>query len=793
MTHMPHKFGKWIVAIGCSLGTAVVVAMFFYLSGVYLQGNSYFTWLHSIDLLKEARQAGQLYPLYTLDWNNGYETFQYTSPMVAMLWYEFAMMFHGDVHSGICLYYGVLAFLAVFGFMLLGMRRQQMVRAWLAGVVYLFLPTTIRLVIGEGDLALAFELAFLPLLLFFLLEFLQEKIRLAIVPITLLFLLMILAHYPFSFVLGGVLIVYLVLSGIGTRSWCFELVAAVNFILLYFLAGRVLYPAMSSGILEQDYAGKIGQKTPIVLLILAVAMLATTVRERMAYCVLSVLLLLLAIPGLAPVRRLLPFLALRNAVWFELLGGLFCLLALFCWKKLKFLVFLLFMAIAVSSGVATSLALQPGSKTLATGETVLQEYMLDEAVQLTQNRLTLLDNGLLGSLPHWYFAGQGVNELSGGEEVGAVTGKNQAQIREAFADGLYAYVFDRLCFYGSDTVVILKEVIEPEADGAVMSAARQNGYSMVAENDKIYLLRLDAVDGNYGVVTHYENLAIGETGFYISYLYPSFGQGRSNVLEDYTIDELKGYKRLYLSGFTYRDKQKAESMLKELSRKGVKIYVDMQNIPVNRLSGKDEFMDVYAQFIQFTKDFPILENENGNQFRLDVSTRANTVWNTVYVSGCDQVIRETKYEGRKHLAYLGKKDNYDITFIGFNLVYYYLETHNQDLLRFLNDIMELSEGELSTREIVPITVTEENGQIVVDSEQDHVNSNLAAVAMMQPDRVIQTEDNFWVVNEGRTVFEIGALGRKNGVLISIVGVIGLGLLWIAAYVLLEGKKREEVV
>ena len=263
-------------------------------------------------------------------------------------------------------------------------------------------------------------------------------------------------------------------------------------------------------------------------------------------------------------------------------------------------------------------------------------------------------------------------------------------------------MFDRLLLYGNDTAVILKSLLEEGAYENLTAAAGRNGYEVVAENENVVVFKQTAVESAYGVITNYENLAIGENAYYISYIYPSFGYGASACIEDYTIEELSQYHKVYLSGFTYREKEKAENMLKELSAKGTEVYIDMQHIPVNNVTGKNEFMDAYAQFVQFVEDFPVLENSNGNQFKLDFYAGSYPVWDTVYVSGCEDVVKETVYEDKSHLVYWGQNHDPNVTFMGFNLVYYYLTTHNQDLKRFLDEEMSLSSEELPQPVIVPV-------------------------------------------------------------------------------------------
>lgn len=434
------------------------------------------------------------------------------------------------------------------------------------------------------------------------------------------------------------------------------------------------------------------------------------------------------------------------------------------------------------------LAMQEGDHALQEDQALIDDYLLAEAASWTDNRIALMDMATLGAFPQWYFARQGVKSTFGWDYENAMTARNQTSLNEAFFDGFYDYMFDRLLLYGNDTAVILKSLLEDGAYENLIAAAGRNGYEVVAENGNVIVFKETAVDSAYGVVTNYENLAIGENAYYISYIYPSFGYGASDCIDDYTIEELSKYHNLYLSGFTYREKEKAENMLKELSAKGTEVYIDMQHIPINAVTGKNEFMGAYAQFVQFFEDFPVLENNNGNQFKLDFQAGRYAVWDTVYVSGCEDVIKETAYEDKSHLVYWGQNHDPNVTFMGFNLVYYYLTTHNQDLKRFLDEEMSLSSENLPQPVIVPIEVGGDSTQMIVRTQDDRVNCNIAAVDTLESDRIITTQENLLVVNQGDTTLRIVHAGHREGMFLSILGIVILGIMWISIYVLLENNE-----
>ena len=602
------------------------------------------------------------------------------------------------------------------------------------------------------------------------------------------------SHFVFAIVFGLMLMLYLALHLVTKRTWRFETALAGNLLLVYMLMGYYLYPALSGGLFTKFYSSGWSLQIGYALFIIAAVGVFLSDRARMAGFLTALLGMIFSCDMFNFALKLMPFRALQNPYWYLLTAVSFCMVMLLCWKRLRLSVLIVLTGAVVLENVPQLLSLENGNTVRLAEEQMIQDYLLDEAAAVTDNRLALMDNATLGDMPHWYIASQGVNSMYGWDAENGLTLENQWNLNAAFADGFYDYMFDRLLLYGNDVVVVLKELFSGEgAQQVLVRAASDRSYAVCAENDKVIVFKSEQINAPYGLKIQYENLAIGENANAITYIYPSFGLGSRSCLEDYTVEELLKYRRLYLSGFTYREKEKAENMLRELSAKGVKIYIDMQHIPINELTGKNEFMGVYAQFIQFTEDFPVLENDNGNQFKLDFRTITDTTWNTVYVSGCDEILKEAVYEGKKHLAYLARSSESDVTFMGFNLVYYYLSMHNSDLKRFLDEALDFPQEGFSNAEIVPIKIEYSPKQIEVITEGDGVNCNLAALETLMPDRILSMQENMWVINQGKTTFRIERPGNIESMFVSILGGMGIVLLWILVYVVLEPISKKQKV
>lgn len=785
-----HRASNYITSVILSIVIATCVGFFLYVSGLYLHGDAVYAQLYKLDAVAESMREGALFPVYVENWYNGYEIFRYSPPTVYMMIVMLSGIFHADYHISICIFYGIMAFISMMGFFLFGVKQRKIIASFFTGIAFLLLPSTFTAVILEGSLDVVMGLALIPGILYFLYSFMTWKNRLAVLPFSVMMCLLIVSHYILAIAFGWVLAIYIVIYSAAVKEWKFGAAAIGNTALLYLVMGYFLYPALSGGLLTRPHSSQWDAELSlgIPVLVIAILGLITTDRKRFAGFFLTIVFCVLSFSVMEPVRKLISSPTLQRSYWYLISITAVLLFTLLLWDRLRMIFLLASLCVMVGAGVPLMLAMQEGDHALQEDQALIDDYLLAEAASWTDNRIALMDMATLGAFPQWYFARQGVKSTFGWDYENAMTARNQTSLNEAFFDGFYDYMFDRLLLYGNDTAVILKSLLEDGAYENLIAAAGRNGYEVVAENGNVIVFKETAVDSAYGVVTNYENLAIGENAYYISYIYPSFGYGASDCIDDYTIEELSKYHNLYLSGFTYREKEKAENMLKELSAKGTEVYIDMQHIPINAVTGKNEFMGAYAQFVQFFEDFPVLENNNGNQFKLDFQAGRYAVWDTVYVSGCEDVIKETAYEDKSHLVYWGQNHDPNVTFMGFNLVYYYLTTHNQDLKRFLDEEMSLSSENLPQPVIVPIEVGGDSTQMIVRTQNDRVNCNIAAVDTLESDRIITTQENLLVVNQGDTTLRIVHAGHREGMFLSILGIVILGIMWISIYVLLENNE-----
>ena len=122
---------------------------------------------------------------------------------------------------------------------------------------------------------------------------------------------------------------------------------------------------------------------------------------------------------------------------------------------------------------------------------------------------------------------------------------------------------------GADTVLIRKIDLEKQdiTISDIEQDAAASGYSMVLETTTAYIYKRETPE-NFGTVTGYYGLAIGKYANEMTLLYPAFVAGNSDVIEDYSVEELSRYDTLFLTGFEYRNQSKAEAILTDVAAAG---------------------------------------------------------------------------------------------------------------------------------------------------------------------------------------------------------------------------------
>lgn len=817
------KISKMMLFMLASAMMALAFLAYLYFNSIYPDSvdTDTFGHLFKSNYLYHSLKKGVWYPVYTEYWYNGMELFRYWPPLAYYALSLMQFLTGGDIINAFYLFAALVYIMNMSGWLLLGKSENRLGMAFLSGNLYFFCPDNFRIFMAEGNVPRIFITSLLPFLFYCVWECLHYKQWKKLIGMSVIIFMITTSHYMIAAMTGISIFILCAVYGIMNREWKGIVYITLNLGFSYLASGIFLIPGLTGGgltsqnseasvaTISQWAQEAIKSLNPFYrsgagyvrnfyfgLSIFIIVLLGVIVANKKngAGFITTLFIFVCTTTSASAVVRLLP---MSQVFWMQRFVPMAMCIFFFTfmmWKQLKRSVTILFTVAMVADILMTFSMLTEVRKepVVELVEQDMSRYMLDEAMELTVNRLGVLDNSLWGAIPSWYFS-QDMNDESvqysfGWAYQGAETLNNIVSINEAAQWNFYEYSFDRLLELGDDTILVDKGFVGAGNEAAIQKAAEKVGYTLYKENENAWLYHYDEAKQAFGVKKKYRNIAIGQHAQTICYVYPEFGYGESYVLEDYTEEELLQYEKIYLSGFTYRDKQAAEQLLRTVANKGVKIYIDMQHIPEEKLEGKSEFLGVYAQYIAFTEKFPVLSTDNGSQFKLDFRTGGYKIWNTVYVSGASENLKEAYYDDVNRLTYVARDGNPNITFLGFNVVYYFVENRMPELLTFLNETFEEEPGVICETELVPIDVIYEGDKITVTSPENDINTGIAAldcfVAAEGKEKI--TQGNLLVVDSGITVYDVEYTDFKLGMIVTVIGGLGIVVFWIV----LLGLRKE---
>lgn len=308
--------------------------------------------------------------------------------------------------------------------------------------------------------------------------------------------------------------------------------------------------------------------------------------------------------------------------------------------------------------------------------------------------------------------------------------------------------------------------------------------AMISQKRQTIFTYSKRVPNCFGVATEYEGLAIGSAANLIALEYPVFEEGSSGELTDYTLEDLKKYKTIYLSAFTYKDKKAAEELLIKAAESGVRIILDMNRIPVDQITNRMSFLGVTAQPVSFSHRFPELIFD-GRIYETEPFKDIYAKWNTVYLDNLDEIHGYSWFQN-KELPFIGTVKNRNLILLGYNFLFHAMEANDKAAMSILSRLTGLDADKLPERRIVPLKITYSRDRIKIDSAGDKVNTTIGFQDIFQSNQAIENQNNLLVVKEKHTEIELVYSNLKEGILITIAGLLGTSLLIWSVF-----KRKEE--
>jgi len=774
----------------------VGAAITFYIknAAIYPSGADIFGHIFKSDLLYHNIRVGNFYPLYTEYWYNGLQPFRYWAPLPYYLLAGLQFITGGNALDSYLLFIFLAFFLGGLGWLLWGKKYNKILLCTVFGVLWFFLIDNTRVFFSEGNLPRITITVLLPYLFYYLWEFLEYKKDKAIIPLIMLTVLAVFCHAMIAAMVGVASFIFVLIYCIVKKEVIRGVFTIVGMMLSFAVSGIWLYSALKGGLVSMNTTAVMAALTyPItvslnpflrlqghvdyyyyglsVLVISIVGIFMAGKKSRPGFLTPAVIFL-------GTTTALLPFmqkLPLNQLLWMmrmtPIAYALF-LIGLLEWKNCRRYIVIIILCLLIIDTVPSDNL--PKYFSQISNQLV---YSLNDAKAVTNQRIALMDNSSFGAYPSYELTAKEpkVQYAYGWSWQGAATSQNIMLLNTAMEKGYFIYLFDRCFEMGNDTVLVAKSMIppinKPNADTkALIEAADKLGYTLYKETNYVYIFHKDTPK-TFGVKTQYTGFAIGVSAVEISLFYPSFEAATETYIDSYSIEELSKYKVIYLSGFFYKNRDTAESMVYELANRGVHIVIDMNRIPVNELTNRMTFLDVTAQPISFTGSFPLLMCEDKIYQSLPFEKKYQT-WNTVYLENFKNAIGYSWFNNKK-INFFGDNGYKNIYFMGFNLFFHATETDDPQVTELMNVILGQTTDYLPEREAVAIDIQYDHNKIIIDTPGGKINTTIAYQDNFRSDQKIFNNNHLLTVTGKHTEIRIVYPYLVQGLITSIIGIIGV--------------------
>jgi 6-pyruvoyl tetrahydropterin synthase-like protein len=771
-----------------------LMALYLKNAEAYPMGADIYGHLFKSDLLYNKIKQGDFYPLYTDLWYNGIQPYRYWAPLP---YYIMAILqfFAGGSALSAYLIFVVFAFVVGgTGWLLWGMTYNRVLLCTALGCMWFFLPDNVSVFFIAGNLPRMVVSMFLPYLFYFIWRFVEHRIKWAIVPVIILMCFITLCHAMIAAMTGVTVFIFLLIYSISQRRIKESLQIIIGMLLSFALSGIWLFPALKGGLIGMNGSANSEMlkllSTPV--LVSLNPMLRSEGQYELFYFGLSILVL--SVIGLfladkksrvgfytviivfcGTTTALVPFLErlpMSQVFWmtrFTPIVYAVFILSLLEWKNCRRYAMILLLAVIVLDSIPSADLLRYHSLLPSAFK-----YTVADAKKITNQRISLLDLSAYGPYPSYGIPTEEprTQYTFGWAWQGASTADNIMMVNTALEKGFYYYMFDRSLELGDDTVLVRKEMVQKAKMtlSVLTEAAAASGYSLYKETNFTYIFH-NSTPKTFGVKTAYSGLAIGRNARTIALEYPSFEEGSKGNLNDYTLKELCRYKVLYLSGFTYSDRESAEDLLDMAADKGVKVIIDMNRIPIDPVTSRMTFFDITAQSITFTNQYPELMYKNkiydAKPFKEEYST-----WNTVYLENVNHVLGYSWFQNKK-LSFMGTGNNENIIFIGYNFLYHAMEANDQSILSLMTNMIQIEPNQLPERKIVPLNISTQEDRIIIDSPGGVVNTTIAYQDNFRSSQKLINQNNLLTIVEPHTEIRIVYPYLFEGMATSFAGLAGI--------------------
>jgi len=733
------------------------------LSQAYPYG--YDSWCHLLktEFLVQEIQQGNIYPHFFQYWHNGVEPFRYWGPLS---YYAMALAYFitQNIFTATNLYIFACALLGGIAWLVFS-KRIGLIQATAGGIIWIFWVDNLKEAFRVGNYPRLLAICILPLLTECFLRVLEEKrylfpMIICVVSIHMVVLChaMIAAIYCVSLMMVAIFL--WLNNGIQLKS---VIRGGLTLTLGILSSSWWLIPSLKGGVVgfTQEAAGGAVRFVTVneafnpismvaanymgISLVVAIALILLFWRSypkwAKALSLCGILLILLSLPQFKAIQNALP---LHHLLWplrFSSFWSLALILAVLSLPDIskarkyvrvntsKIIIAIVFLCLFLDSyhsltmlghTVSESLSYKVGSisgklidSTLPESDTL--KPVFNSIGNYSGWRVATLDISRLGSSPS-FFLTHDLNreQVFGWAWQGAQTANNVMLLNTALEKGWYPFLLQRIGYMGGTDLLTLDSRINNYEEFAKI--AQEAGYSNVFKQGAVS--HWHGLNKPYLPVIKKECLAIGKYASIYAMQFPSLVIGNSIKVDDYTLDQLKQYKVIVLTGIDWSSRDAAEKLIKKYAISGGRVIVDLNGFPNDVLSRQPMFLGVYGEPISLTGSLDISTGQEKSELLpFDMKD-----WRAISPQHLDTIEIAFPHYGNK-AALIGSRRLPDVPaiyYIGANLAYHCFLTHDPAGIKILENVLQVPSNYTPNRviELTNYMAQKDGYSMVYDIKED---------------------------------------------------------------------------
>ncbi|MFH2101741.1 MAG: 6-pyruvoyl-tetrahydropterin synthase-related protein [Chloroflexota bacterium] len=690
-------------------------------ASAYPWGSDTLGHLLKAEYLAEEIGKGHFYPEMFPYWYNGHQLFRQHPPLPYYILVGISL-FSGDMISAGNWFVIIAALIGGLSFLLFS-RYVGWVPAAIGGIFFTLAPDTLRVALAEGNLPRALAASLLPALTYCFLQILtgQGKRR-HLLTGALLMLATVLSHAMMAAIFCVCLVLVASIYSLISRQFKNLLAAIACLVLGLMLSSFWLLPSLSGGIGELDQAA-VSEALAVFPLTTYLNPLLRLTQPEIVYIGLSITAILMAGLLIKPARSplLVSFLAVGvmtilistpgfNAAFNGLPAHhLFWPIRFLSFSVLALAISLAFLLAALRKQkwgliaipvlvLVVSLDFWPSVRLLAHTRPPSNEILNTAEVLRRQSgwRQATLDFSRLGSAPSYFFTSQsGREQVFGWAYQSACTATTVSALNGAMETGNWGFVLQLLDILGADDLVLLQTGISLDPLTGLLPGY---GYQRVWDESHLVVYHRDG--GPRALYLSSPAIGIGSGASNVAALFPGLLLASSPYVDDYDLGYLSQFSVIVLSRFNWHDQSRAEALMVAYAQAGGSVLVDLSAAPEDPLARVPRFLDIYGERVRFFTE-PVWLTLDDN--RDSLTPFRELPWVAVVPQGDLVESIQFEYHGVSGTALgyvpIGQGK---IWFVGLNLPYHTLITHDPLGLEVLSQILPVPAGEPISYATVPL-------------------------------------------------------------------------------------------